>query len=157
VEALLAVPRPQPRWFLDNLARIHVAGSDTNGRYAIVEIEGRAGDMPPLHVHKHEDEVFHVLSGRLTLHLPGRRVGLRAGSTFVAPHGIPHAYRVESETAHSLVFCTPARFDSLVLETSVDAPADELPPPGRPHDLGTLAAAAARCGIELLGPPGTLP
>jgi len=34
---------------------------------------------------------------------------------------------------------------------------DELPPPGRPQDPEALAAAAASEGIELLGPPGTLP
>lgn len=37
------------------------------------------------------------------------------------------------------------------------APADELPPAGRPHDPALLAHAAARAGIEILGPPGTLP
>ena len=37
-------------WFIDNLARIRVAGSDSGGRLAVVEAEGRRGDMPPLHV-----------------------------------------------------------------------------------------------------------
>jgi hypothetical protein len=134
-----------------------VSGDDTGGRYTIVEIVGRAGDMPPLHVHHREDEVFHVLAGRLTLHLPGEYVELGAGDTFVAPRGVPHVYRVESETARWLVFCEPAGFDAFVLEASREAPADELPPEGRPTDPDALAGAAARHGIELLGPPGTLP
>jgi mannose-6-phosphate isomerase-like protein (cupin superfamily) len=154
---LIAARRPEPRWFIDNLAWVHVSGDATGGRYAIVEAVGRAGDMPPLHVHTREDEVFHVLDGRMTLHMPGEIVELEAGMTFVAPRGVPHVYRVESETARWLVFCEPAGFDDFVLETSEPAPLEELPPLGRPHDVEGLAAAGARHGIELLGPPGTLP
>jgi quercetin dioxygenase-like cupin family protein len=136
---------------------VHVSGETTRGRYALVEIAGRAGDMPPLHVHHREDEVFHVLEGRLALHLPGEHAELGAGDTFVAPLGIPHAYRVESETARWLVLCAPAGFDAFVRDASETAPAGELPPPGRVHDPELLGAAAARHGIELLGPPGSLP
>lgn len=157
MSTLLATPRPEPRWFIDNLVRVHVSGAETDDAYAIVELEGRAGDMPPLHVHRREDEVFHVLAGHLTVHLPGEHVELEAGDTFVAPRGVPHVYRVESETARWLVFCAPAGFDAFVSETSVEAPASELPPAGRSHDTEALAAAGARYGIELLGPPGTLP
>ena len=144
-------------WFIDNLVRVHVRGEDTDGRHALVELTGRRGDMPPLHVHQREDETFYVLDGALSVHLPGHSAEVGTGSAFVAPHGVPHAYRVESETARWLVACTPAGFDALVLETSEPAQADELPPPGRHHDVEALAAAAARHGIELLGPPGTLP
>jgi quercetin dioxygenase-like cupin family protein len=147
----------EPRWFIDNLARIHVGGEHTDGRYAIVEMAGRRGDMPPLHVHHREDEVFYVLDGSLTLHLPGEHVELSAGAAFRAPRAVPHVYRVESETARWLTFCHPAGFDDFVLEASTPAPANELPPPGRPVDADALAAAAARHEIELLGPPGTLP
>jgi hypothetical protein len=37
------------------------------------------------------------------------------------------------------------------------AAAEELPPRGRPFDPEAFAAAAMERGIELLGPPGTLP
>ena len=147
----------EPLWFIDNLARVHVRGAETGGRYALVEVCGRRGDMPPLHVHHREDETFYVLDGALSLHVPGRSLELAAGSAFVAPRGVPHAYRVESETVCWLAFCAPAGFDALVLETSEPAERDELPPPGRRHDVAALAAAAARQDIELLGPPGTLP
>jgi quercetin dioxygenase-like cupin family protein len=157
MSTLLATPRPEPRWFIDNLVRIHVSGDDTDGRYAIVEAVGREGDMPPLHVHNRDDEVFHVLEGRLTVHLPGEHLELGAGDTFRAPHGIPHVYRVASTTARWLVFCTPAGFDRFVLEMSEPAPGEELPPAGRPQDPAALAEAGARHGIELLGPPGTMP
>jgi len=113
--------------------------------------------MPPLHVHHPEDEVFHVLEGRMTLHLPGETIELEAGSTLLAPKGVPHTYRVESETARWLVVCEPAGFDSFVRAVSRPALADELPPFDRKHDLAAINAAAEVHGIELLGPPGALP
>jgi quercetin dioxygenase-like cupin family protein len=154
---VLSVARPEPLWFIDTLARIHVGGEESEGRYAVVESVAPAGNMPPLHVHEREDEVFHVLEGRLTLHLPGERIELAAGDTVRAPRGVPHTYRVESETARWLVVCEPAGFDAFVRAVSEPAPAAELPPAGRDHDLGAITAAAARRGIELLGPPGAIP
>ncbi len=157
METTLTVPRPKPLWFIDTLARVHVGGDETGGEYALVENLAPEGNMPPLHVHHREDELFHVLDGNLSLHLPGERAELAAGDTFRAPRGVPHTYRVESETARWLVVCAPAGFDALVRETSEPAPAEQLPPPGRPHDVAAIAAAAARHGIEILGPPGALP
>jgi mannose-6-phosphate isomerase-like protein (cupin superfamily) len=149
--------RTAPRWFIDNLARVHVTAEETGGRSCLVEVEGRRGDMPPLHVHHREDELFYVLDGTLTLFQPGTAVELEAGAAFRAGRGVPHVYRVESETARWLTFCEPGGFDAFVLEASEPAPADELPPEGRPKDPEALAAAAAKHDIELLGPPGTLP
>jgi len=149
--------RSAPLWFIDGLAQIHVSGEETEGRYAVLEILSPEGDMPPLHVHHEEDEVFHVLDGRVTLFLPGREVPLEAGESFRAPQGIPHTYRVESQTARWLVFCAPARFDAFVRAVSEPAAREELPPRGRPVDPERFAAEAAERGIELLGPPGALP
>jgi len=149
--------RSAPLWFIDGLAQIHVSGEETDGRYAVLEILSPEGDMPPLHVHHEEDEVFHLIDGRVTLFLPGREVPLSSGETFRAPQGIPHTYRVESPTARWLVFCAPARFDAFVRAVSEPAAAAELPPRGRPVDPERFAAEAAQQGIELLGPPGALP
>ena len=113
--------------------------------------------MPPLHVHRREDEAFYVLEGELSLHLPGRSLTLGAGEAFLAPKDVPHAYRVESETARWLAIATPAGFDDFVREVGEPAPEETLPPEGRQHDPARLAEIAARFGIELLGPPGTLP
>jgi uncharacterized protein YjlB len=113
--------------------------------------------MPPLHIHHREDEVFVVLEGELTLFTPGESRTVRAGDAAFAPKGVAHTYRVESEQARWLGLSTPAGFASFVAATSDPAETDGLPPADRPVDMERLLAAAEAHGIEMLGPPGTLP
>jgi mannose-6-phosphate isomerase-like protein (cupin superfamily) len=148
---------PRIRWFIDDLARIHVDGTTTAGAFDVVEIEGRAGDMPPLHVHHDAGEVFCLLEGRISFHLPGRSVELEAGTSVFAPRGIPHVYRIESERARWVVVGMPAGFADFVREASDEPEGEGYPSFDREHDERRLAEAAERYGIELLGPPGTLP
>ncbi|WP_234818672.1 cupin domain-containing protein [Sinorhizobium fredii] len=42
-------------------------------------------DSPPLHVHRREDEVFHILEGRMRFHIDGRERIAGAGETVIAP------------------------------------------------------------------------
>ena len=149
---------PEALWFLDNLSRIHVGGDETGGGLGLVEMTARGGDMPPLHVHHRNDEAFYVLDGRMTVFVAGREPAeLAAGDSALAPRGIPHTYRVDSERGRWLAVLGPSGFDGLVREIGEPADSDDLPPEGREHDIGRVSAAAARQGIELLGPPGTLP
>jgi quercetin dioxygenase-like cupin family protein len=110
-------------------------------------VEIPAGDMPPLHLHRNEDEGFLVLDGELTVYLPGREIALRAGEFALAPRGVPHAYRVGETPARVVVLSLPGGFEGFVRDV---AALDELTPEA-------LAATAARRDIEILGPPGTLP
>jgi mannose-6-phosphate isomerase-like protein (cupin superfamily) len=149
--------RAQPLWFIDNLIRVHIDGDASDGTLALAEERGRRGEMPPLHVHHRDDETFYVIDGELSLFVAGEHLVLAAGQAALAPREVPHSYRVESEEAHWLVITTPAGFESFVREVAEPASADELPPAGRPHDPAVLAQAAAKVGIEILGPPGVLP
>jgi quercetin dioxygenase-like cupin family protein len=147
----------QPRWFFVNLVRVLVAPEDSGGTLDVVELIGRRGEMPPLHVHHEEDETFVVLDGELTIFLPGESRTVRAGEAAFAPKGVPHVYRVETEQARWLGVATPGGFASFVLAASDPAESDGLPPADREVDMERLLAAAAARGIEILGPPGTLP
>jgi mannose-6-phosphate isomerase-like protein (cupin superfamily) len=147
----------EPIWFIDNLARVLVDGGASGGTAAVVELEGRRGDMPPLHIHRREDEIFYVLEGKLSLHLPEGSVEVGPGQAAFARRDVAHVYRVESETARWLGITTPAGFDEFVREVGEPALEETLPPEGRVHDSARLGEIAARYGIELLGPPGTLP
>jgi quercetin dioxygenase-like cupin family protein len=149
--------RTKPLWFTNHLVHIQVDGDTSDGALALLDERGRRGDMPPLHVHRRDDETFYVVEGEVTLFVADEQIVLGAGQAAFAPRDVPHAYRVESEEARWLVINTPAGFDAFVREVSEPAPADELPPAERASDPAVLAQAAAKVGIEILGPPGALP
>jgi mannose-6-phosphate isomerase-like protein (cupin superfamily) len=136
-----------PLRFLQNTVRVHVDAPASSGAYALVELAGPRGDMPPLHVHQREDEAFYILAGRMTIFVGDRRIELDAGGCAFAPRGVPHAYRVESDEARWLALASPPGFETLIREVAAN--------PGAGPD--ELTEIAGRYGIEILGPPGTLP
>jgi quercetin dioxygenase-like cupin family protein len=147
----------EPLWFLGGLVYVHLDGGQTGGAYMLAERRARRGDMPPLHVHRRDDETFHLLEGELTLHAGDETLALTAGQTTLAPRGVPHTYRVESETARWLLINSPAGFEHFLRAAGEPAAGEQLPPEGQPFDPAAVAQRAAEQGIELLGPPGTLP
>ncbi len=130
--------------FLGCRARV-LASTEALGLVDMVEVP--AGHMPPLHVHRNEDEGFYVLEGRVTLFLPGCSIELGPGEFHLAPRGIPHSYEVGDEPARLLTTSTPGGFERFVAAV---AAVGEVDP-------GTLTAIAAEHGIEILGPPGARP
>jgi quercetin dioxygenase-like cupin family protein len=147
----------QPLWFIDNVVYIHVDGEQSGGAYSLSETWGARGNMPPLHVHRRNDETFYVLEGDVRLFVGDCEVVLAPGQAALAPRGVPHAYRVESDRARWIVINSPAGYEQFVRAASEPAPRAELPPAGRHSDRAALARAAAEQGIEILGPPGMLP
>jgi mannose-6-phosphate isomerase-like protein (cupin superfamily) len=134
--------------FLGTRCRILATSDSTGGTFGLVDmIAVPAGDMPPLHVHHTHDEGFLVLEGEVSLFLPGREVALHPGEFVLAPRGVPHTYQVGEAPARWLNISTPASFEQFVEDV---AAFDEVTPEA-------LAAAAAERGIEILGPPGTMP
>jgi mannose-6-phosphate isomerase-like protein (cupin superfamily) len=147
----------QPLWFLDDLVYVHVDGDQTGGEMSLVEFAARRGDMPPLHVDHRNDETVFLVEGRITFFVGDGEMALSEGQASVAPRGVPHAYRVESERARWLVINNPAGFERFLRAASEPAPDHELPPPGRALDPDAVVQLATEYGIEVLGPPGTLP
>lgn len=147
----------QPLWFLHDLVYIRLDAEESEGTLDVIEMEGRRGEMPPLHVHHREHEYFVVLEGEMSVHFPDASRTLRAGEAGFAPMGVPHVYRIESERARWLALSSPAGFSKFVAAVADPAATEELPPADRPIDQARLGAAAEAAGIELLAPPGTMP
>ena len=134
--------------FLGSRSRIVATSESTRGKYGLVDmIEVGAGDMPPLHVHHAHDEGFLLLEGELSLFLPDREITLRPGEFVLAPQGIPHTYKVGDSPARWLALSTPSGFEQFVEDV---AALDEVTPEA-------LTATGAVHGIEILGPPWTMP
>ena len=73
---------------------------ELNGQHVkLVKLEGEF----IWHSHEHEDELFLVVKGGLTLRLRDRDVRLNEGEFFIVPRGVEHM-PVAEEEAHVLLF-----------------------------------------------------
>jgi hypothetical protein len=82
---------------------------------------------------------------------------LRAGDVLLAAKGVPHTYRVESlQGGRCLTTTVRGDFERFVRAVSRPAERPDLPEPAgppSPEAIQALRAAAARHGINLVGPP----
>lgn len=115
--------------------------ADTGGAYAILVQEIPPGAGPPLHVHRHETEVFYILEGQFELTVGNQKVPATPGTTAVCPRDIPHTFRnVGSTTGRIHLTVIPGRFGDYFLEV------DGLPD----HNKETIRALCAKYDVEIL-------
>ena len=152
----MAVTAPAELWFGDTRVSFPCSHAGSEDGISAIESVAPRGDSPPLHVHRTEDELFHVVDGTLTLQLGDELLELGAGSTALAPKGVPHTYRVDSDTARWTVITTHGDFEAFVRAASREPNADGLPerngPPSR-EEQEAFAELASAHGIDLVGPP----
>ncbi len=86
-------------------------GEAAQGRgVAIFELDTCAGEEPPMHTHKTEDEVFVVMSGSITFHCDGQDFPLTQGGFMFLPKGLQHGYTMTpGERVKLLVITFPTR------------------------------------------------
>ena len=150
-DAIAVAPVP-PREFLSTVVWIKADGAATAGTQSLIEILAPSGWATPWHVHETHDEYFYVLEGEVTAQVGDARVALGPGDYAFGPRGVPHGYRVAGSGPARLLMITGDRdFAEFVRELSEPAASDDLPPPSEP-DIERIVAAAARHGIEILGP-----
>jgi quercetin dioxygenase-like cupin family protein len=148
-----ALGEGEQRWFLGTLATIRVSGEVVDGRFSLIEFLFPRFASPPRHTHP-QDESYVVLDGRLTVQSGERRFTLEVGGAAVVPMGVPHTFRVDSETALVLVLSTPAGLERLVRDGSVRAAAATLPPADAPRPTpDELSRIFAAHGQINCGPP----
>jgi len=144
-------------WFQNSLVTIRVPASQGQDGISILEHFVPYGFSPPLHLHRTEDEVFHVLEGEFRVRVQDQEHRLGAGAVMLTPKGVPHSYRVESaKGGRCLSITVRGDFERFVRDVSRPAQRPELPPPAGPPSAETIqafTAAAAKFGIELVGPP----
>jgi steroid delta-isomerase-like uncharacterized protein len=146
-------------WLLSRLFVLHVGGEETDGQVSLVEGLLPPGAMTPLHVLPRVDQTLYVVEGELTAYLPGVERVLRSGDSMLQPAGVLQTHRVtSSEPARVLAISSPAGFERFFVEAGRPAEALTLPPLDEsPPDLERLAEVAAKHGMEIIGPPGSLP
>ena len=126
-----------------------LTGEDTGGAldYFVVEVAPHGG--PPLHVHHHQEETLHVLSGRFKVRVGDELHTLEPGGFAFLPSGLPHAFlNLTGEPAELIVVYTPGGCRGFYEELG---PATRTGTP----DRDAIAAIFERHGMTLLGPPLT--
>ncbi|HZT91686.1 MAG TPA: cupin domain-containing protein [Gaiellaceae bacterium] len=155
----------EPLWFLGTLVHLKLTGADTNGSFALWEGVLPRGAAPPLHSHP-QGETFYVLDGVVTTWVVGadavdsdwvrsRARTCGSGDSFFAPRGVPHTFRVESDTARMLFLSTPAGIEEYVCALAEPARWPWLPPPpdGPRVPPDRLARVERELGMVRHGPP----
>ncbi len=144
-------------WFQNSLVTIRVSMSEGQDGISVLEHRVPHGFSPPLHLHRTEDEVLHVLEGEFRVKVNDQEQRLGAGDVLLTPKGVPHTYRVESvQGGRCLTTTTRGDFERFVRAVSRPAERPELPVPAGPLSAEAIRAlrdAAAKHGIELVGPP----
>lgn len=144
------------RRFGNSLVTIRLASREGADDIGIIEHRLPKGDGPPMHLHHREDEIFHILEGTLRMVVGGRERLAVAGDTLIAPKGIPHAFRVESEGGARFLTVVRGRdFESMVVAAS--RPTEEREPGEATAPTPEMAAELERLcranHIDLVGPP----
>lgn len=98
---------------------IKLTAKDTNGQFSLIEQNNSPGIGIPPHVHENEDEVFHVLTGKVEMTVGQESTTLGAGDIIFCPKGIPHSWRVVGEeNARAMLSIFPAGLEKMFEELS---------------------------------------
>jgi quercetin dioxygenase-like cupin family protein len=166
----LVVTGGAPQWFLGTLVRMKLSGEETGGSFALWEGLFPRGAAPPLHSHP-QAETLYVIEGDVTAWIvdsdqaadPGDppswvdSCASRGGAGLVAyaPGGVPHTFRVESDTARMLFVSAPAGIEEYIRALSEPAQWPWLQPPadGPRVPPERIRAVEQELGMVRHGPP----
>ena len=96
---------------------VKASGDDTEGRVSVMEQAAPVGLVVDPHTHEGEDEMFHVLAGRVGGRCGDDEFTAAAGDFIFLPRDVEHSLWVlGDEPVRMLTICGPAKFDRLVVE-----------------------------------------
>ena len=94
-----------------------VESAQTQGAYAILEQLIPAGHGPPLHLHRHETEIFYVVEGQFEVTIGDQKIPAPPGAIATCPRDIPHTFRnVGTTQGKMLLTVIPGRFSQYFAE-----------------------------------------
>jgi mannose-6-phosphate isomerase-like protein (cupin superfamily) len=125
-----------------------LAGSDTDGGYAIIDVISPPMGGPPLHRHSREDESFYILEGEFDFETDGKLYHAGPGCSIFLPRGRAHRFQnVGSTSGRMLSIVQPAGFEQFFAELAVATAGMKQP------DRSVMLPIFEKHGLELLGPP----
>jgi quercetin dioxygenase-like cupin family protein len=126
---------------LDGRSIFKVLPEETQGAYAVLEQTVPAGQGPPLHVHRHETEIFYILEGKFELRVGDQTLTVLPGAIATCPRDIPHTFRnIGDAPGKLLLTIIPGRFGNYFIEV------DTIPH----DDHAAIKALTAKYDVEIL-------
>jgi mannose-6-phosphate isomerase-like protein (cupin superfamily) len=159
----LVLARPNEDESLSHIAlmgdtyTILLSGTDTDGRYCLIDMLIPPGGGPGPHRHDFE-ESFTILEGEIETSFRGKQSVVRAGETINIPANAPHSFRNASRQAVRLLcICAPAGQEEFFAEIGTvvatrTTPAPALNDAARNEFIKKAQGLALTYRTELLKP-----
>jgi quercetin dioxygenase-like cupin family protein len=120
-----------------------VTSAESQGKLSLTHFHvPKSGMGVPAHVHRREDEFFHVLQGAIKVNVGGIETILEAGQSAIGPRDVVHAWESLADDSVILVAATPAGLDEMFVELARATA-------GRPK-METILSICRRFGIEFV-------
>lgn len=146
----MVVPAKEGRkmFALGNEVRLKLSSFETGGDLYVFELLTPPGVVVPPHVHRHEDELIHVIEGEYQIFLDGRTYVAGKGSVVNFPRFSPHGFcNISKKPTRALFTVVPGvNFEKFFAELCA-LPADETP------DMAKVTEIFNRYGMDILEPP----
>lgn len=116
-------------WSIGILWNVLISGEQSFGQFTLMDQTMPKDAGPPAHMHERMAEGFYILDGTIRYEVGDAKkvtVG-RPGTAVWIPPGVPHSFKVTSETARALNFYTPGGFDDQFQYLATAATAKTLP------------------------------
>ena len=108
---------------------ILLSGTDTAGRFTLIDMHVPPGGGPPPHRHDFE-ETFILLDGELQATFRGEKRIVRAGETIHIPANAAHQFHnASSKPVRMLCICSPAGQEEFFKEMGTPVATRTTPPP----------------------------
>jgi quercetin dioxygenase-like cupin family protein len=120
-----------------------VTSQDSSGLLILENIFHAKGG-PARHLHREQDEWFHVIESVFAFEVDGRKFMLGPGDSLLGPRNVPHVWAHVGDTRGriQIVFSPPGQMEAFFREvTKANAMPPQDPELWRAH------------GMELVGPP----
>jgi mannose-6-phosphate isomerase-like protein (cupin superfamily) len=146
--------------YMGSLMTFLAKGSETSGRFALMEFHTKAGNEPPPHIHEREHELYFVLEGTMRFYCEDKILDIGAGEVVFLPQGKAHAFTCISDVVRTLIFVQATGQDPVGLDSYFLAMGEPATSMVLPESAVTYAAddpehairVGASRGIRILSP-----
>jgi mannose-6-phosphate isomerase-like protein (cupin superfamily) len=103
--------------YMGSLMTFLAKGSETSGRFALMEFHTKPGNEPPPHIHEREHELYFVLEGTMRFYCEDKILDVGTGEVVFLPQGKAHAFICTSDVVRTLIFVQATGQDAVGLDS----------------------------------------